>query len=93
MQSARNLRSGSFRQPSREFSDAQDLGVRGGQAKWVVPRRSVPRGEIGDHHTRSESFRSRAKVRIVGGKTAINEYDVEPQVWSVIGEQLNVLGG
>jgi hypothetical protein len=32
-------------------------------------------------------------VRIVGGKTAINEYDVEPQVWSVISEQLNVLGG
>src|SRR3954462_14820737 len=31
-------------------------------------------------------------MRVVGGKAAVDEYHVEPQVGSVVGEQLDVLG-
>ena len=31
-------------------------------------------------------------MRIVGGETAVREYDIKPQIWRVVGEQLDVLG-
>jgi hypothetical protein len=58
--------------------DAQDVGVHRGQSEWVVTRRPVAGGQVGHHQTRPQSFRSRSQMRVVGGETAIGEYDIEP---------------
>jgi hypothetical protein len=31
-------------------------------------------------------------MRIVRGETTVSEYDIEPQIWRVVGKQLDVLG-
>ena len=32
-------------------------------------------------------------MRVVGGEATVGKYDIEPQVWCMVGKQLNVLGG
>ena len=31
-------------------------------------------------------------MRIVRGETAVGEYHIEPQIWCMVGKQLNVFG-